>query len=77
MKSKYLTLITTCFCPYMLPVPVAVKVEFDGVILGRRIIGTAHGQGVVIRRRLHSSAFATTICRFGKDVRPPLLRRYR
>jgi hypothetical protein len=30
MKSKYLALITTRFCPYMVPVPAAVKAEIGG-----------------------------------------------
>jgi hypothetical protein len=35
----------------------------ERLIPGRGIIGTAQGQGVVIRGRLHNSAFATPICR--------------
>ena len=30
LKNKYLALITTRFWPYLVPVPVAVKVEFYG-----------------------------------------------
>jgi hypothetical protein len=30
MKSKYLALITIRLCSYMVPVPAAVKAEFDG-----------------------------------------------
>jgi hypothetical protein len=30
MKCKYLALITIRFCPYMVPVPAAVKAESDG-----------------------------------------------
>jgi hypothetical protein len=30
LKRKQLALITALFCPYMVLVPVAVKVEFDG-----------------------------------------------
>jgi len=36
-----------------------------------------HGEVVVRRGQLHNSAFATPICKFGKDVHPPPLRRYR
>jgi hypothetical protein len=39
------------------------EAEAEKVIPGRRIIGTAQGQGVYIKGRLHTDAFATTICR--------------
>src|SRR5262245_54884393 len=37
----------------------------QGGVLGTGIIGTAYRQVVVRRGRLHNSAFATPICRFG------------
>jgi hypothetical protein len=40
------------------------EAEAEKLILGRRIIGTAHGQGVYRRGRLYTGAFATPICRF-------------
>ena len=38
------------------------------MVPGRRIIGTAHGQVVYRKGRLHTGAFATPICRIGSEV---------
>ena len=45
------------------------EAEAEKLIPGRGIIGTAHKQDVYRRGRVHTGAFATTICRASSQVK--------
>jgi hypothetical protein len=77
LKSKQLALITALSILLWNHSAACRKAKPGRVKPGRGIIGTAHGQVVVILGHFYNSYFTTKICRFGKDVHPPPLRRYR